>query len=239
MAIDVITAVVKLAPATVNPSERLVLLVLAWHANKHGLNAWPAVSTIARETSLTRRAVQKVLRRLLSKGLVFVDSTRARRSVVYAVAMDVLDRERYSQSEASDHEPRSQSDHDDEFSTAINSEPYSPMGEPRSPHSEPRSPICEPRSPDPSLTVIEPSVKKYPAVPAVISSERKTVKPEDLAVTKRLAFETVEKLGATASYGDRLEDLKTTLARLGIPYDCNTVNVAMLTATTAKARRTA
>jgi len=45
-------------------------------ANAHGLNAWPAVATIARETSLTTRAVQKVLRRLLTKGFVSVDSTR-------------------------------------------------------------------------------------------------------------------------------------------------------------------
>jgi len=36
-----------------------------------------------------------------------VDSTRARRSVVYAIDMDVLDREQYSQSGASDREPRS------------------------------------------------------------------------------------------------------------------------------------
>ena len=111
MSIKVITAVLRLGPAVVTSSERLVLYALAWHADEAGLNAWPSVPTLARETSLTPRAVQKVLRRLNAKGVLFVQARAARGSVRYGVDLQVLDRERAASAGAVDCEPGSQSGH--------------------------------------------------------------------------------------------------------------------------------
>src|SRR5262249_42545246 len=125
MSIKIITAAFELPSAAVNPCERLVLLVLAWHADQNGRNAWPSVRTISRKTSLTERAVQKILVRLKEKRLIAIESKAARRSVRYAVALDELHRELRSQS-SPDCEPSSQSPQAD--------------CEPSSPHPERSSP---------------------------------------------------------------------------------------------------
>ena len=49
---------------------RLVLLALAYHADAHGLNAFPSVQTLADECNLTRRQVQYNLRALEALGEV-------------------------------------------------------------------------------------------------------------------------------------------------------------------------
>jgi Helix-turn-helix domain len=43
-------------------SARLVMLVIAEHADEHGRNAHPSITTIAREAKLTRRQVERVIR---------------------------------------------------------------------------------------------------------------------------------------------------------------------------------
>lgn len=175
MAIEVITAVIHLHPQVLSPPERLVLYVLAWHANSRSLRAWPAVQTIARETSLSRRAVQKILLRLRDKSFIVVNGRMARGSLNYALDLTALNRERYSQSETPDREPRSQSE---DFSTAMNSEPRSPLCEPgSSPGGNDVRGGGEPRSPDPSENRhSEPSEKKYIGASAPNSS---FLKPED------------------------------------------------------------
>jgi hypothetical protein len=111
VSIKVITAVLRLAPAAVTPAERLVLYALGWHADEHGSNSWPAVSTIARETSLTRRTVQRTLRQLNTKGLVSMQGVAARGSLRYGVDLqsEDPDRDTVSQSTGVDCDPVSQS----------------------------------------------------------------------------------------------------------------------------------
>jgi hypothetical protein len=87
MSVTALTAVFDLDPSLVTPTERLVLLALAWHADEHGRNAWPAISTLARKTSLSRRGVATVLPALKEKGLVHVQSKAARGTVRYAVSL--------------------------------------------------------------------------------------------------------------------------------------------------------
>src|SRR5262245_26226654 len=90
----------QMSPGTLTPSQRLLLLNLAWHANEHGENAFPAVPTISRETSLCRRAVQMGLRRLKDKGFLIDHGTRARRSVCYALNLQAIDCASRAQSKA-------------------------------------------------------------------------------------------------------------------------------------------
>ncbi len=50
----------------VSPTERLVLLVLAWH----GTVSWPSVTTISITTCLSGSAVKGATARLVAKGLL-------------------------------------------------------------------------------------------------------------------------------------------------------------------------
>lgn len=137
MSIEAITAVKNLAPEHVSAAERIVLYVLAWHANRHGHDIWPAVRTIARESSLSRRGVQYLMPRLCEKGFAFIAGQKSRGGVIYGLNLELLHRARYSQSDTQDCEPNSQSAPIDrargsqsvEISTAINSEPGAPGGE--------------------------------------------------------------------------------------------------------------
>jgi Helix-turn-helix domain len=49
-------------------TEKLVLLAMADHAREDGTGCYPSIKRLARKTSLTRRGVQKVLRRLCEGG---------------------------------------------------------------------------------------------------------------------------------------------------------------------------
>ncbi len=72
----------------VRRTAKAVLLQLAWYADDNGENVWPKVSTIAERTSLTRRAVQKVLRELESQQIIFATGSRLRgraRSTHYCI----------------------------------------------------------------------------------------------------------------------------------------------------------
>ena len=92
MAIKVSALVWKLAPAEVTSSERLVLLCLADHCPVDGSpTAWPAVATIARETSLSRRTVQPVLRSLHAKGFLVADGRGRRGTTRYTFDLARLD----------------------------------------------------------------------------------------------------------------------------------------------------
>jgi DNA-binding Lrp family transcriptional regulator len=52
------------------PGRRLVLLVLADHADKDGRNAYPSVATIAHETRMSERGVRYALRELERSGQI-------------------------------------------------------------------------------------------------------------------------------------------------------------------------
>jgi hypothetical protein len=60
-------------PVSGLPSVKLVLLVLAWYADKDGRNAWPSVPTMARQTGLSPRAVQASLLYLKQASLIQVE----------------------------------------------------------------------------------------------------------------------------------------------------------------------
>jgi hypothetical protein len=73
-------------PAT----EKLVALKLADCADDKGLNAFPAVATIAAECGLSLRGVHNVLGRLKARGCVDVQDSQPGRSVVYRVCLDAV-----------------------------------------------------------------------------------------------------------------------------------------------------
>src|SRR6266404_5167956 len=51
------------------PLEKLVLLALADHANSDGGSCYPGVDLLAQKTGLSRRTVQRILRKLETKGI--------------------------------------------------------------------------------------------------------------------------------------------------------------------------
>lgn len=54
-------------------SEKMVLLVIADHADDQGENAWPSMATIARKASLSERQAQRLVKSLTKTGLLLVE----------------------------------------------------------------------------------------------------------------------------------------------------------------------
>lgn len=54
-------------------TEKMVLLILADHADDEGQNAWPSVARIARKASISERQVQRILRSLCDSGFIAVE----------------------------------------------------------------------------------------------------------------------------------------------------------------------
>jgi hypothetical protein len=67
----------------VTPSEKLVLLALADHAQDGGGGAYPSVATLARKTGLSDRMVRYVLSRKSQQGLLSKTGTDRSGAVVY------------------------------------------------------------------------------------------------------------------------------------------------------------
>jgi DNA-binding MarR family transcriptional regulator len=80
-------------------SEKLVLLAMADHADDAGGNCFPSIPRIARKSSMTRRGVQKVLRRLEEKNKIRAVGRRSDGTVEYAITLQ--GGERYSRGERS------------------------------------------------------------------------------------------------------------------------------------------
>ena len=80
----------------VRGTDKLVLIGLANHADPHGRNAWPAVSTLSVYASVDKRNVQRALSRLEDAGLIAVernaggnhDTPSDRRPNRYTLSMD-------------------------------------------------------------------------------------------------------------------------------------------------------
>lgn len=51
-------------------SEKMILLVIADHADEYGGNAWPSIATIARKSSMGERQVQRYVKSLVERGLL-------------------------------------------------------------------------------------------------------------------------------------------------------------------------
>lgn len=58
------------------PTEKLVLLVIADHADDSGANAYPGIARIARRASLSERQVQRILTNLMRQGILHIDRQR-------------------------------------------------------------------------------------------------------------------------------------------------------------------
>ena len=54
-------------------SEKMVLLVIADHADDEGTNSWPSVATIARKASISPRQAQRLIKSLSESGLLSVE----------------------------------------------------------------------------------------------------------------------------------------------------------------------
>lgn len=54
-------------------SEKMVLLVIADHADDEGTNSWPSVATIARKASISPRQAQRLIKSLTEAGLLSVE----------------------------------------------------------------------------------------------------------------------------------------------------------------------
>jgi DNA-binding transcriptional ArsR family regulator len=84
---------------TLPTAEKMVLLVIADHANANGTNSWPGVETIARKSSMTPRSVQRHIRNLEERGLIVTkrqqggnENTRSdRRPNRYDIILTALD----------------------------------------------------------------------------------------------------------------------------------------------------
>lgn len=67
-----ITLMSKIWRTNLPTAEKMVMLVIADHANDDGTNAWPGVATIARKTSMSERTVQRYIKALEESGLILV-----------------------------------------------------------------------------------------------------------------------------------------------------------------------
>lgn len=61
-------------------TERLILLVLATHANPESGEAWPSISTLATESMMGERQVQALIRRLQVAGELTIQEGRGRKN---------------------------------------------------------------------------------------------------------------------------------------------------------------
>lgn len=85
VSIHVLTAV--FAGSSVKGSRRMVLLVLAEHADDNGSRAFPSVQTIARKAGLAERTVQYALRSLEDNGLIEREGFGPRGTISYRVLL--------------------------------------------------------------------------------------------------------------------------------------------------------
>lgn len=86
MAIELMARIWARPRAELDSSEKWVLTIMADRADDDGM-LWYAVSTIAEKTSLTDRGVQKIMDRLITKGLV-KRVHRTDRSNYYLIQVD-------------------------------------------------------------------------------------------------------------------------------------------------------
>ena len=112
----------------------MVCLLLANYASADGAHIFPAVATISRRTSFSRRAVQRILRRLEVVGLIEPLDQRRSRRFEYRLMTGRL-------RELACGNP------------GLGMSEVSAKGDPRSAKGDPRSAKGDPRSPNPSIPV--------------------------------------------------------------------------------------
>ena len=86
LSVQAISWVVEHSQTKANPF--IVLLMIANHAHSDGTGAWPSIETLARESRLSERTVQRAIRRLEKTGELEVErSDGGRKSNYYCVKM--------------------------------------------------------------------------------------------------------------------------------------------------------
>ena len=78
MSYEATDAVLKLSRA--RGTERLILLILATHANPVSGEAWPSIATLATESMMGGRQVQALIRRLQVSGELSIEQGRGRKN---------------------------------------------------------------------------------------------------------------------------------------------------------------
>ena len=87
MSIRMMNDVWKYAPA--KGSELLLLLAIADFADDDGRNAWPSMSTLAKKTRLSERAVRYIIKELEERGLLEVKYNAGRKNTNrYVIILD-------------------------------------------------------------------------------------------------------------------------------------------------------
>ncbi len=87
MSVHVTSWVLKQSDARL--ADRLVLLVLADHANHDGTGAWASHKTIAHEARISERSVRYSLKRLEQSEAITRTGVSRHGTIVYAVVMSV------------------------------------------------------------------------------------------------------------------------------------------------------
>lgn len=76
-------------------NDRLVMLVMAWHADEDHDIAWPTLRTIAAEAHIAINTVRRALQRLTDQGLLeLVDKGSRQRSARYRLCIHLVDTRR-------------------------------------------------------------------------------------------------------------------------------------------------
>ena len=66
-----------------SPTEKLVLIALADHANDEDFTCWPSLTHLVKKTCLSRKTVWKAIDKLADKGLVKRVNDPTKRSTTY------------------------------------------------------------------------------------------------------------------------------------------------------------
>src|SRR5688572_16612518 len=91
-AAEVMKIVFLMTPEPLAPIERLFLLIPAWHSTSVGHNAYPSVTRLARQTSLSPRSVLRALRSHMDKRFIVATGITSRSVVRYTVDLETCDR---------------------------------------------------------------------------------------------------------------------------------------------------
>lgn len=70
-----------------SPTDKLVLIVIANHADDDTKEAWPSIPTLARKTDLSERAVWGAIQRLKAAGRLVLMKSGRRRSNTYRLVL--------------------------------------------------------------------------------------------------------------------------------------------------------
>jgi pyocin large subunit-like protein len=92
VSVHVLSWVLKNSPTTL--ADRLVLIVLADHADGDGGNAYPSVQTVADEAKVSPRTVQRSLRVLESEGHILKRGVTRKGATIWRVLTQIGDDKR-------------------------------------------------------------------------------------------------------------------------------------------------